>query len=45
MDESVILSFRSEGDKVPAESMIRYYTSSTGLNVKKFAERARRTGT
>jgi predicted transposase YbfD/YdcC len=36
-----VCSFRSEGDKVPTESMIRYYISSAELSVKKLAEAAR----
>ena len=37
----VVMSFRSEGDKVPAEPMIRYYISSAELSAKKLAEAAR----
>ena len=35
------MSFRSEGDKTPAEPTIRYYISSAELSAKKFAEAAR----
>jgi predicted transposase YbfD/YdcC len=37
----VVMSFRSEGDKVPTEPMIRYYISSANLSAKKLAEAAR----
>jgi predicted transposase YbfD/YdcC len=40
----VVMSFRSEGDKVPIEPMIRYYISSADLSAKKFAEAARQQG-
>jgi predicted transposase YbfD/YdcC len=36
----VVMSFRSEGDEVPAEPMIRYYISSAELSAKKFVEAA-----
>jgi predicted transposase YbfD/YdcC len=35
------MSFRSEGDKAPAEPMIRYYLSSAELSAKKLAKAAR----
>ena len=37
----VVMSFRSEGDKVPTEPMIRYTISSANLSAKKLAEAAR----
>ncbi|WP_018405042.1 ISAs1 family transposase [Marinobacter gelidimuriae] len=37
----VVMSFRSEGDKAPAEPMIRHYISSAELSAKKLAEAAR----
>ena len=37
----VVMSFRSEGDKVPTEPMIRYTISSADLSAKKLAEAAR----
>jgi hypothetical protein len=37
----VVMSFRSEGYKAPAEPMIRYYISSAELSAKKLAEAAR----
>jgi len=36
----VVMPFRSEGDKAPAEPMIRYYISSADLSAKKPAEAA-----
>jgi hypothetical protein len=38
------MSFRSEGDKVPTEPMIRYTISSADLSAKKLAEAARQHG-
>jgi len=37
----VVMSFRSEGDKVPTEPMIRYIISSADLSAKKLAGAAR----
>ena len=35
------MSFRSEGDKAPAEPIIHYYISSAELSAEKLAEAAR----